>query len=184
MRDTIQDGQFVLVDRLTPHFDPYHRGDIVVFRPPENNETGTDDPFIKRVIGVAGDTVAIHDGKVFVNGIELNEPYVFEVGGVAQPTVANGDVASWTIAPGELFVMGDHRAASSDSRVFGPIKVDAVIGRAWLRYWPLEDLGILPTQPHPELVGSSPGASHAPSASPSSRPSAKPTKRPTATPKH
>jgi signal peptidase I len=183
MRDTIQDGQFILVDRLTPHFDPYHRGDIVVFRPPPNNETGTGDPFIKRIIAVGGDTVAIHDGKVFVNGIELNEPYVFTVGGVPQATTS-GDLSSWTIAPGELFVMGDHRAASSDSRVFGPIKVDAVIGRAWLRYWPLSDFRVLPTAAHPELASPAPSPSAGPSARPSTKPSASPVKRASASPKH
>ena len=184
MQNTIQDGQFVLVDRLTPHFDGYHSGDIVVFTPPVNAESPNGEPFIKRVIGVAGDTVAINNGKVFVNGVALDEPYVYSDNGVAQPTVANGDVASWTIAPGELFVMGDHRARSSDSRVFGPIKVDAVIGRAWLRYWPLENLGVLPTARHPELASPPPSASPGPSVRPSASPSAKPSRRPTASPKH
>lgn len=186
MQNTIQDRQFVLVDRLTPHFDPYHRGDIVVFTPPANAESPDQKPFIKRVIGVAGDTVAIHDGKVFVNGIELDEPYVYQLDGVPQPTLPDSDVASWTIGPGELFVMGDHRARSSDSRVFGPIEVTSVIGRAWLRYWPLEDIGILPTAQHPELASPSPSASAAPSERPSVKPAKtpKPTKKPSPTPRH
>jgi signal peptidase I len=186
MQNTIQDRQFVLVDRLTPRFDGYHRGDIVVFTPPANAESPDQKPFIKRVIGVAGDTVAIHDGKVFVNGIELDEPYVYELDGVAQPTLPDSDVASWTIGPGELFVMGDHRARSSDSRVFGPIMVNSVIGRAWLRYWPLEDIGVLPTAQHPELASPSPSASAAPSERPSVKPAKtpKPTKKPSPTPRH
>jgi signal peptidase I len=185
MQNTIQDRQFVLVDRLTPHFDPYHRGDIVVFTPPANAESPDQKPFIKRVIGVASDKVDIRDGKVFVNGIQLDEPYVFAVDGKAQPTVPEGDAASWTIGPGELFVMGDHRARSSDSRVFGAIKVDSVIGRAWLRYWPLEDIGVLPTDRHPELASPTPSPSAGPSAKPSTTPrkTPKPTKRPTATPR-
>jgi signal peptidase I len=186
MQNTIEDGQYVLVDRLTPRFDPYHRGDIIVFTPPANAESPNREPFIKRVIGVAGDTVSIRDGKVLVNGIVLDEPYVFSVNGDPQATVPDSDPGPWTIAPGQLFVMGDHRARSSDSRVFGPIDVSSVIGRAWLRYWPLSTLSVLPTAQHPELA--SPSAS--PSAAPSTRPSASPrraspgpTKRPTATPK-
>jgi signal peptidase I len=185
MQNTIQDRQFVLVDRLTPRFDGYHRGDIIVFTPPANAESPDQKPFIKRVIGIANDKVDIRDGEVFVNGVQLDEPYLFAVDGTAQPTVANGDVASWTIPPGQLFVMGDHRARSSDSRVFGPITVDSVIGRAWLRYWPLEDIAVLPTDQHPELASPSPSASAGPSAKPSASPkkTPKPTKRPTPTPR-
>ena len=185
MQNTIQDRQFVLVDRLTPRFDGYHRGDIIVFTPPANAESPDQKPFIKRVIGIANDRVDIRDGKVFVNDVQLEEPYLFSVDGTAQPTVANGDVASWTIPPGDLFVMGDHRARSSDSRVFGPITVDSVIGRAWLRYWPLEDIGVLPTDQHTELASPSPSESAGPSAKPSASPkkTPKPTKRPTPTPR-
>jgi signal peptidase I len=189
MQNTIQNDQFVLVDRLTPRFDGYHRGDIIVFTPPQTVDESPDrKPFIKRIIGVEKDTVSIHDGKVFVNGIELDEPYVYPGdGSPPQPTVPLNGTDTWTIGPGQLFVMGDHRARSSDSRVFGPIEISSVIGRAWLRYWPIEDLGILPTAQHPELIPSaspSAGPSASPSAGPTKRPTAKPTKRPTATPRH
>jgi len=190
MQNTIQDGQFVLVDRLTPHFDRYHRGDIIVFTPPQAVEESPDQkPFIKRIIGVENDTVSIQDGKVFVNGIELDEPYVFKgTDGKAQATVPSNGTDTWTIGPGQLFVMGDHRARSSDSRVFGPIEIKTVIGRAWLRYWPIENLGILPTDQHPELsspsASPSAGPSASPSAGPTKKPTAKPTKKPTATPRH
>jgi signal peptidase I len=185
MQNTIQDGQFVLVDRLTPHFDAYHRGDIIVFTPSQAVEESPDQkPFIKRVIGVAGDTVSIHDGKVFVNGIELDEPYVFKgTDGQPQPTEPSNGTDTWTVGPGQLFVMGDHRARSSDSRVFGPIEVKSVIGRAWLRYWPIENLGILPTAQHPELTSPSAGPSASPSAGPTKKPTPKPTKKATATPR-
>ena len=185
MQNTIQDRQFVLVDRLTPRFDGFHRGDIIVFTPPANAESPDEKPFIKRVIGIADDRVDIRDGKVFVNGVKLDEPYLFSVDGTPQPTVPDGDVASWTVPAGDLFVMGDHRARSSDSRVFGPITVDSVIGRAWLRYWPLEDIGVLPTDRHPELASPSPSPSAGPPAKPSATPgkTPKPTKRPTATPR-
>ena len=154
MLNTIEDGQYVLVDKLTPHFDGYHRGDIIVFTPPSNAEVESGKPYIKRIVGVAGDTVAIHDGQVFVNGTSLAEPYLYSVDGTAQPTIAHG-VDSWEVPTGDLFVMGDHRERSSDSRDFGPITISSVVGRAWLRYWPLAVFGVLPAAPHPEL---SPGA--------------------------
>ena len=187
MEHTIEDSQFVLVDRLTPRFDPYHRGDIIVFTPPANAESRAGEPYIKRVIGIAGDSVTLKDGKVYVNGTELKEPYLYAAGGVAQPTnpdPAEGGETTWTIAAGELFVMGDHRMQSSDSRLFGPIDVSSVIGRAWLRYWPIDSFGILPTSAHPELRSPSPTkASPSPSAKPSAKPTTKPKPKPSRTPR-
>jgi signal peptidase I len=156
MRDTIEEGQYVLVDKLTPRFDSYHRGDIIVFSPPDNAEIQAGKPYIKRIIGVAGDQIAIRGGDVFVNGVALDEPYLFAVDGTPQPTTAHGGESTWTVPNGKLFVMGDHRERSADSRDFGPIEVESVIGRAWLRYWPLPALGILPTDRHPELGRASP----------------------------
>jgi signal peptidase I len=151
MRDTIEDGQYVLVDKITPRFDGYHRGDIIVFSPPANAETQEGKPYIKRIIGVAGDRVAIDGDHVVVNGIAIDEPYLFAEDGVPQPTTAHGET-SWVVPQGDLFVMGDHRERSSDSRDFGPIEVSRVVGRAWLRYWPITAVGVLPTAAHPELL--------------------------------
>jgi signal peptidase I len=183
MQDTIEDQEFVLVDRLTPRFDGYHRGDIIVFTPPANTESDRPEPFIKRVIGVAGDRIAIEDGKVLVNDILLDEPYLFSVDGKAQPTNLDGDGDRWTVGPGELFVMGDHRTRSSDSRAFGPIEATSVIGRAWLRYWPLATFGVLPTDSHPELASPSPGGSPEASAKASPKQPAKPSPKATKTPR-
>ena len=178
MEHTIEDQQFVLVDRLTPHFDTYHRGDIIVFTPPENAETPGHDPFIKRVIGVANDTVDLKDGKVFVNGVQLVEPYLFKGSdGTAQPTLPDTGTTHWVVPPGWLFVMGDHRMQSSDSRLFGPIEIKEVIGRAWLRYWPIDTVAILPTSSHPELTNGPASAEPSASAKPSAKP-AKPAKTP------
>jgi signal peptidase I len=152
MEQSLEPGQFVLVDKLTPRFDAYKRGDVVVFDPPEDWVQSDGTPFIKRVIGIAGDTVAIRDGGVFVNEVRLDEPYVFSVDGIPQDTNAGFERDEWVITTGELFVMGDHRSASQDSRHFGPIQVGNVVGRAWLRYWPFEAFGILPTPTHPELA--------------------------------
>ncbi len=150
MEHTLEPDQYVLVDKLTPRFDDYSRGDVVVFQPPPAWVEGTaGTPFIKRVIGVPGDVIVVKDGQVWVNGTALVEPYTYD----NQPTTAQAEPATWTVGPGQLFVMGDHRAASADSRSFGPIEKSAVIGRAWLRYWPLSTFGILPTPTYPAPVG-------------------------------
>jgi signal peptidase I len=158
MEHTLEPEQYVLVDKLTPRFDTYSRGDIVVFNPPDDwaQEDGT--PFIKRVIGLGGDTVEIRDGSVFINGTELDEPYLYAVapGDPPQPTTVPGDEHRWVIPEGELFLMGDHRTNSADSRAFGPVQVDHIIGRAWLRYWPIDVFGILQTPTYPELAPTSP----------------------------
>ncbi len=151
MERTLEPDQYVLVDKLTPRFDAYSRGDIVVFEPPDAwVQGGSRTPFIKRVIGLPGDTIEVRDGSVWVNGVRLVEPYVYD----GQPTTASEEPARWVVPAGDLFVMGDHRQASADSRAFGPIAQSAVIGRAWLRYWPLDTLGILPTPVYPAPVGS------------------------------
>ena len=154
MEHTLEPEQYVLVDKLTPRFDTYKRGDIVVFTPPaEWGEDGT--PFIKRVIGQGGDQVQIKDdGIVYINGEALDEPYLFaeNPGDPPQPTTAPSDEASWTVPDGELFLMGDHRSNSADSRMFGPVEATQVIGRAWLRYWPIDAFGILATPTYPELA--------------------------------
>jgi signal peptidase I len=154
MEITLLPDQYVLVDKLTPRWAPYNRGDIVVFDPPETWSSGGGVPFIKRVVGLPGDTVELRDGAVYVNDVELDEPYIFEENGVTQTTDPSpGGPTEWLVPDGELLVMGDHRQDSADSRSFGPIEVSHVIGRAWLRYWPFDTFGILPTPTHPELDG-------------------------------
>lgn len=150
MERTLEPGQYVLVDKLTPRWDPYSRGDVIVFNPPET-WTSDSTPFIKRVIGEPGDTVAVRDdGFVYVNGVRLEEPYTFRNdAGLNEPTEASPDQTRWVVPAGQLFVMGDHRQKSADSRVFGPISATTVIGRAFLRYWPIETVGVLPTPVYP-----------------------------------
>lgn len=155
MESTLEPDQFVLVDKLTPRFDPYNRGDIVVFAPPAG-WTKEDTPFIKRVIGLAGDTVEIRDGQVIVNGAQLVEPYLYQVNGQPQPTVDAQEHGEWAVPDGELFLMGDHRAQSQDSRTFGSVPVGNVVGRAWLRYWPVGVFGVLPSPTYEELRAAAP----------------------------
>jgi signal peptidase I len=153
MEHTLEPDQYVLVDKLTPRFDTYKRGDIVVFKPPADWAQADDTPFIKRVIGLPGDTVDIHDGSVFINGTKIDEPYLYReaLGDPPQPTTVPGDQHRWVIDAGDLFLMGDHRANSQDSRTFNEVPIEQVIGRAWLRYWPVNVFGILPTPTYPEL---------------------------------
>jgi signal peptidase I len=157
MEQTLEPDQYVLVDKLTPHFSAYKVGDIVVFTPPKTWVANGGEPYIKRVIGVGGETVHIQDGSVFVDGTKLVEPYVFkEADGQTQPTEPLSDADTWVIPDGQLMLMGDHRGNSADSREFGPVDVSAVIGRAWLRYWPLDTFEIIPTPAHPELATAAP----------------------------
>jgi signal peptidase I len=156
MEHTLEPGQCVLIDKLTPHFATYTRGDIVVFNPPPawDRQSGGI-PYIKRVIGVGGDTVAIRGGTVYVNGVQLAEAYLYAEGGQPGPTEPQtGD--HWSVPSGQLFVMGDHRAVSADSRAFGTVPISYLVGRAWLRYLPLDTFGILGNPGHPELASPSP----------------------------
>jgi signal peptidase I len=158
MENTLLPDQYVLVDKLSPRWDPYSYGDIVVFTPPESWQQGKDVPFIKRVIGKGGDVVELKDGLVSVNGIKLVEPYIFknDDGTTQRSYPAPGGATRWVVPAGELFLMGDHREDSADSRNFGPIEIGHVIGRAWLRYWPFEKLGFLPVPDHRELASPAP----------------------------
>lgn len=148
MDDSLHDGQHLLIDKLTPRFDDYSRGDVVVLHPPDEPEDST--PFIKRVIGVAGDHLEVRKGSVWIDGVKLDEPYVAP-GAVTEPTF--DDEAAWDVGPGEVFVMGDNREDSLDSREFGVVRTSEIIGRAWLRFWPIDTFGILATPSHPELSG-------------------------------
>ena len=122
MERTLEPGQYVLVDKLTPRWDSYSRGDVIVFNPPPA-WTPDPTPFIKRVIGLPGRHREVRDdGLVYVNGTPLDEPYTYTNGaGVHEPTTSPDAARRWVVPAGELFVMGDHRQKSADSRLFGPI---------------------------------------------------------------
>jgi signal peptidase I len=134
MVSTILPGDYVLIDKLTPRWNDYDRGDIVVFQPPDGFEQGGV-PFIKRVIGLPGDTIDC-DGKVVRNGQKLTEPYV-------PAGVTTTGCERTEVKPGELYVMGDNRTNSQDSRAFGVIRESDVVGRAFVRIWPLTHTGWL-----------------------------------------
>jgi len=151
MEQTLEPGQYVLIDKLSPRWADYARGDVVVFWPPDAEH---EVPFIKRVIGLPGDRVELKDGQVYVNGVELDEPYVYE-----GPTEASvlGDVI--VVPEGSYFAMGDHRSDSTDSRVFGFIDRDDIIGRALVRYWPIDTFTVLRTPSYPGVPAAGGGDS-------------------------
>jgi signal peptidase I len=130
MEDTILPGDVLLLDRPSVQTAPYKRGDIVVFAPPSASASSV--LFIKRVIGLPGDTVDLRGGHVFINGQEISEPYVYP----GQMTEPIGDQNHWVVPLGSLFVLGDHRESSMDSRVFGPIGESSVEARAVYRCYP------------------------------------------------
>lgn len=155
MLDTLQPGQHLLIDKITPRIDEYSRGDIIVFHP--NGDT-SQTPYIKRVIGLGGEHVEIRDGSVWIDGVRIDEDYTYRDPdtGENEPTEPDGGQSAWDVPVGSLFVLGDHRQESTDSRFgsVGFVGIGDVVGRAWLRFFPVDTLGILPTPTYPELSAS------------------------------
>lgn len=131
MEPSMHNGQYVLVSKLSYRFGEPRRGDVIVFRFPNN----PDRDFIKRIIGLPGDRVEIVDGTVRVNGVEIAEPYIS-----AAPTY-EGD---WVVEASKFFVLGDNRNYSSDSHAWGLLDRSAIIGKAWFVYWPPKSWGPVP----------------------------------------
>jgi signal peptidase I len=139
MTPTLEVGDRVLVNKLAYRTHDVHRGDLIVFeRPPEtsNGVEGEIKDLIKRVVAVGGDTIEGRDGQVYVNGERIEEPYLEQ----GTPTE---DLDREVIPEGMVFVMGDNRVNSEDSRVFGPIDEDTIVGRAFVKVLPLSALGWL-----------------------------------------
>ena len=140
MLNTIQEGDLVLGEKVSLCIADPEPGDVVTFDSPIDGET-----LIKRVIAVGGQTIDLRDGVVYVDGAPLEEPYV-----EGRPTESLSELAGseniqypYTIPEGMVWVMGDNRTNSKDSRFFGPVSVDDVTSRAVLIYWPLWDVSLL-----------------------------------------
>ena len=165
MEPSLHTGQYILVNKIVYfHFDinaplrllpgnadlearvvyPFHmprRGEVVVFEYPRDLSKD----YIKRVIGLPGDTVLIKDGQVFVNDVMLDELYLNGLQTLCRGDDACNQGQPVTVAPGTVFVMGDNRNNSSDSREWGELPLDGIIGKAWVSYWPKEYWGVIPT---------------------------------------
>ncbi|MDP8936444.1 MAG: signal peptidase I [Actinomycetota bacterium] len=137
MSPTLDIRDRVLVNKLSYDLHEVNRGDVVVFKSPRTNDGSEIKDLIKRVVGLAGETIETRDGRVVVDGVELEESYL-------EPGIAPGPPVERQVIPeGHVFVMGDNRANSKDSRSFGPIPESLVVGRAFVKVWPVTDLGLL-----------------------------------------
>jgi signal peptidase I len=163
MLPTIHLGQRVLVDRLGNDFSSPHIGEIIVFHPPQNYDLGclnssegqsggtnqspcgvartqeSNQTFIKRVVGLPGDRIAIKGGHVYRNNVRESDPYIAPCTG--QTTCEYG--AAITVPRGDYYMMGDNRSQSDDSRFWGPIPRGWIIGDAFFTYWPPDRIGTL-----------------------------------------
>ena len=142
MEPTLKVGDRLLVDHRSSLHGRWKRGDIITFHPPEAWQDPDQDLLVKRVIGLPGETVAVQQGQVFVNGKVLQEDYLKE------PMQAE-DPVQFTLAPGQYFVMGDNRNNSSDSRNNGPVPDGDIRGRAIRRLAPFSRMGALPHPQYP-----------------------------------
>ena len=136
MVPTLDVGDRVLVNKLSYHLHSVHRGDIVVFSAPPGVESADIKDLVKRVIGLPGDTIEGRGGHIYIDGRLLKEPYL------------PADIESKTFGPEHVpahsyFVLGDNRPSSKDSTVFGPISRSLIVGRVFVRIWPLGRLGFL-----------------------------------------
>lgn len=138
------DQEFLLTDKISYRFSLPQRGEVVIFKaPPSEPCAETECEYIKRVIGLPGENVRISDGYVFINDQKLNEAYLpSDVR--TQPGTYFREGQTITLAENQYLVLGDNRLHSRDGREFGPIKREAIIGKAWFRYWPVSRLGIIP----------------------------------------
>jgi len=135
MAPLLSDQERIFINKFVYRFEPIDRGDVVVFWYPLDRSKS----FIKRVVGLPGETVEIRKGIVFVNGVSLAEPYV-------PPQYEDlTDFGPMSVPRGMYFVMGDHRISSNDSRVFGPVASHYIYGRAVFAYWPVDHFGSLST---------------------------------------
>ncbi len=130
MEPTLNPGEFILVNKLAVKLNDVNRGDIIVFHFPQNPK----EDYIKRVIGLPGDSIVIRSNNVYVNNQEITEPYI-----AAEPAY-NG---SWIVPEGNLFVLGDNRNQSSDSHSWGYVPMNLVVGKALVIYWPLDEFKTL-----------------------------------------
>ena len=136
MEDTLEIRDRVLVNKLSYRLHDVNRGDVVVFERPAEEGEGSAKDLIKRVVALEGETVEGHDGGIYVNGQRLREPYV-------RQGATSSDFSPQRIPPDHVWVMGDNRPNSRDSRFFGTVPESGIVGRAFVRVWPLGSIGLL-----------------------------------------
>ncbi len=132
-------AELILTDKITYRSSNPQRGDVIIFHAPPP----FDSDFIKRVIGLPGETIMLKGGAVYINGQKLNEPYLAPGTTTSEKSFLREGVP-YTIPPNYYIVFGDNRDFSSDSREWGPIDRSAIVGKAWFRYWPPNKIGLIP----------------------------------------
>jgi len=138
MEPTLYGSERLLVDKLTPNFIGYQLGDIVILQLPADENGIMPTSFIKRIVAVPGDTIELRNGQVLRNGEAMSEPYLG-----AQATLPATEVTQWQLEEDQYLVFGDNRANSVDSRFFGPLDRDQLLGRVWIRYMPFDKFGLV-----------------------------------------
>lgn len=138
MDNTFHDGEYILTDKLSYRFHEPQRGDVIVFKAPKN----PDFDYIKRIIGVPGDTISIKDGYVYVNNQKFNENYV-KSETIILPGQYLSEGQEIKLNSNEYFVLGDNRSHSSDSRQWGLVPKKDIVGKAFFRYWPITKFGVI-----------------------------------------
>jgi signal peptidase I len=139
MEPSLHDGQYLIASKVSYWLHSPERGDVVVLRPPRNEDSI---PYIKRIIGLPGDNIEVRDGRVWVNGVAINEPYIS-----GPPAYQK----AWKVEEGTYFVLGDNRNKSSDSHSWGLLPEDNIVGKAVFCYWPIDCWGATPHYTYPEL---------------------------------
>jgi signal peptidase I len=131
MEPNLHTDQRLVVEKVSYRLHGPRRGDVVVLNIPNRGP----ELLIKRVIALPGETVEIREGGVYINDRQLDEPYL--------SAETRGSYGPLVVPPGHVFVMGDNRGASNDSRAFGPVPMEQIVGRAWVSYWPFEAVGLV-----------------------------------------
>ncbi|MFQ6100804.1 MAG: signal peptidase I [Anaerolineae bacterium] len=137
MEPTLHDGQYLVISKLSYWIHLPERGDIIVFHPPRDPA----EDYIKRVVGLPGEQVEIRDGEVWVDGTLLEEYYITNHASYS---------GAWSLGGEEYFVLGDNRGNSDDSRNWGTLQRENIVGKAWLCYWPPEEWGLMAHHIFPE----------------------------------
>lgn len=144
MVPNFHDSEFLLTDKISYRFGEPERGDVVVFKAPSSEPCAEEEcEYIKRILGLPNEKVKIEGGTIYVNNQKINEDYLPE-GLTTRAGSYFSEGETIILKEKEYFLVGDNRSYSRDGREFGPIKKEAFVGKAWLRYWPANKLGIIP----------------------------------------
>lgn len=138
MEPSFSNNEYILTDKISYRFSKPKRGEVIIFKSPKNPDVD----FIKRIIGLPGEKIMIEKGRVFVNDEIISEPYINPPTNLF-PGSKLSEGEEIVIPVDNYFVLGDNRSHSSDSRDFGPINRDSIIGKAFIRYWPISALGVI-----------------------------------------